>query len=83
MNKFIIKLIDLYKAKTSSTNPTCRYHPSCSTYSRNAFEKHNFIYATILSVSRILRCNPFSKGGYDPVQKQEKKGNIIYELFRH
>jgi len=78
MNKFIIKLIDLYKAKTSSTNPTCRYHPSCSTYSRNAFEKHNFIYATILSVWRILRCNPFSKGGYDPVPKtrKERKHNL-------
>ncbi|MFK5883913.1 MAG: membrane protein insertion efficiency factor YidD [Candidatus Izemoplasma sp.] len=67
MNKTMIKLIDLYKAKTANTNPTCRYHPSCSSYSKEAFQLHNFIYASILSVWRILRCNPLSKGGYDPV----------------
>ncbi len=73
MNKFIIKLIDLYKVKTQNSTPSCRYHPTCSTYSRQAFEKHNFIYASFLSVFRILRCNPLSKGGYDPVPKTRKE----------
>lgn len=73
MNKLMIKLIDSYKKSTSNKNPTCRYHPSCSTYSRQAFEKHNFFYASILSVWRILRCNPLSKGGYDPVPKTKKE----------
>ena len=60
----MIKLIDLYKKGTSNSNPTCRYHPSCSTYSREA---------SLLSVWRILRCNPLSKGGYDPVPKTRKE----------
>lgn len=81
MNKLMIKLIDLYKSKTSNTNPTCRYHPTCSSYSREAYKKHNFFYASILTFWRILRCNPFSKGGYDPVpkhrhEKENKEWNI-------
>jgi len=73
MKKLMIKLIDAYKKNTANSNPTCRYHPSCSTYSRQAYEKHNFIYASILSVWRILRCNPLSKGGFDPVPKTKKE----------
>jgi putative membrane protein insertion efficiency factor len=73
MNKLAIKLIDWYKQSTKNTNPTCRYSPSCSTYSRQAFEKHNFFYALVLSIYRILRCNPLSKGGYDPVPKTKKE----------
>lgn len=73
MNKIMIKIINFYKKSTANTNPTCRYSPSCSTYSRTAYQKHNFFYATLLSIWRILRCNPFSKGGYDPVPKTKKE----------
>jgi len=73
MNKLAIRFIDWYKAGTKNTNPTCRYHPTCSSYSRLAFEKHNFFYALLLSIWRILRCNPFVKGGYDPVPKTRKE----------
>ncbi len=73
MKRLMIKFIDLYKHKTTNTNPTCRYHPSCSTYSRQAYEKHNFFYASLLSFWRILRCNPLSKGGFDPVPKTRKE----------
>lgn len=76
MKKLMIKLIDAYKKNTANSNPTCRYHPSCSTYSREAFEKRNFFYASILSIWRILRCNPLSKGGYDPVPKSKKERKI-------
>lgn len=81
MNKLAIRLIDWYKKGTKNTNPTCRYHPTCSTYSRQAFEKHNFFYALLLSIWRILRCNPFSKGGYNPVPKtrKERKEEHIHE----
>ena len=75
MNKIMIKMINAYKKNTANKNPTCRYHPSCSTYSKHAFEKHNFFYASILSVWRILRCNPLSKGGYDPVPKTKREKN--------
>ncbi len=73
MNKLMIKLINFYKKSTTNTNATCRYSPSCSTYSRTAYQKHNFFYASLLSIWRILRCNPLSKGGYDPVPKTRKE----------
>jgi len=45
----------------------CRFHPTCSCYAREAYETKNFFAASGLSVRRILRCHPFSAGGYDPV----------------
>lgn len=45
----------------------CRYHPTCSNYSLQAYQKHSFLLASFLSLWRIIRCNPISKGGYDPV----------------
>jgi len=47
--------------------PSCRFHPSCSEYALEALQQHNAAKALLLIVWRILRCNPFSKGGYDPV----------------
>ena len=47
----------------------CRYHPTCSMYGKEAFEKKGFIRGILLTLWRVLRCNPFSKGGYDPVEK--------------
>lgn len=46
----------------------CRFHPHCSEYSKQAFEKHNIIKGIYLSLWRILRCNPWSKGGLDPIK---------------
>lgn len=46
----------------------CKYYPTCSEYAKQAIEKHGFFYGTFLSIKRFLRCNPFSKGGYDPVK---------------
>ena len=43
----------------------CKYYPSCSNYSIEAFKKHGFFKGLILSIWRILRCNPLSKGGVD------------------
>lgn len=47
--------------------PHCRFYPSCSSYAIEAIERHGLIRGGVLSVSRILRCNPFFKGGVDPV----------------
>ena len=79
MKKLAVKLIDLYKIRTKDKNPTCRYSPSCSTYSKDAYIKHNFFYASLLSIWRILRCNPFTKGGYDPVPKTRKERKHEHE----
>ncbi len=73
MNKFMIKLIHGYQAATTGKQPTCRFHPSCSNYSIQAYENYNFFYATWLTIWRILRCNPFNKGGYDPIPKLKKQ----------
>ncbi|MCL4540643.1 MAG: membrane protein insertion efficiency factor YidD [Bacteroidetes bacterium] len=62
-------LIRLYKKLISPLfPPSCRFYPSCSTYSIEAFHKHGFFKGLLLSVWRILRCNPFNKGGFDPVK---------------
>ncbi len=72
MRKLAIRLIRLYQ-QNIHRQPHCRYTPTCSQYAIEAYEKHNFIYATLLTIWRILRCNPFSKGGYDPVPRTRKE----------
>ncbi len=51
--------------------PTCRFHPTCSAYAIEALELHGFFRGTRLCVWRILRCQPFCKGGFDPVPDSE------------
>ncbi len=61
--------IKIYQLTISKVTPnTCRFYPSCSEYSFQAFKKYNFIKASYLSSYRILRCNPFNPGGYDPLK---------------
>jgi len=76
MRKWMIKLIKLYQRSTSGRAPTCKYRPTCSQYAVDAYKNYNFFYATLLSLWRILRCNPFSKGGYDPIPKHKKELKI-------
>ncbi len=52
---------------------SCRYYPSCSQYAIEAIETHGPIVGMALGVWRILRCNPWSKGGYDPVPPKRAK----------
>jgi uncharacterized protein len=73
MKKFLIKLIKGYQQATKGKNPTCRYHPTCSNYAIQCYENYNVFYATLLSIWRILRCNPLFKGGYDPIPKYKKE----------
>lgn len=48
--------------------PSCRFVPTCSEYSYQALKKYGVFKGTALSIWRILRCNPFNKGGYDPLK---------------
>jgi hypothetical protein len=73
MRKLMIRMIRAYQRGTAGKNPTCKYLPTCSNYAIDAYENYNFFYATLLMIWRILRCNPFSRGGYDPIPKYKKE----------
>ena len=72
MKKILIKIIKFYKKNISlwleSKNIKCKFYPTCSEYTIQAIEKYGALKGTILGLYRILRCNPFSKGGYDPLK---------------
>lgn len=72
MKKIILKLINFYKKSISPwlsmKGIHCKYYPTCSEYSKQAIEKYGVLKGSLLSAKRILKCNPFSKGGYDPVK---------------
>ncbi|MBL4585231.1 MAG: membrane protein insertion efficiency factor YidD [Pseudomonadales bacterium] len=53
--------------------PRCRFHPSCSEYAMTSFQDHHFFAALFLSIKRLLKCNPFHCGGYDPVPPSIKQ----------
>ena len=50
--------------------PRCRYEPSCSHYAVQAVERYGILLGLILASWRVLRCNPWSRGGFDPVDRQ-------------
>lgn len=63
-----ITIVKVYKVIVSPMlRPSCRFYPTCSTYSIEALRKHGFIKGGILSAKRIISCNPIHKGGHDPV----------------
>ncbi|MCI8359658.1 MAG: membrane protein insertion efficiency factor YidD [Lachnospiraceae bacterium] len=68
MKKCLIYLIKFYKKYISPMKSTkCPYFPSCSDYGLEAVSKYGAVKGGFLALWRIIRCNPFSKGGYDPV----------------
>lgn len=75
MKKILLALIKFYKAAISPHMAKhCKYIPTCSQYGIEAIERFGALKGSVLTVWRILRCNPFSKGGYDPVP--EKKDRV-------
>lgn len=68
VRKFLVDVIKGYQIYISPQHPgCCRYTPTCSAYAIQALEKHGILKGGLLALWRILRCNPFSRGGYDPV----------------
>jgi putative membrane protein insertion efficiency factor len=65
----LLALIRLYQMTFSRTLPpnTCRFYPTCSHYGYQAVYKYGLIKGSLMAVWRVLRCNPFNPGGYDPV----------------
>ena len=69
MKQVLIFFIKIYRKYLSPLkgHGTCIYTPTCSQYAIEALERHGVIKGSLLTIWRILRCNPFAKGGYDPV----------------
>jgi len=73
--KCCILLIKFYQNTLGLLLPdTCRFTPTCSNYTIEALIRFGFFKGSLLSIYRILRCNPFCKGGYDPVILPRKEG---------
>lgn len=71
MKRLLILLIRAYQKGISPLKkPCCKYYPTCSSYGLEAIERFGALKGGLLAVWRILRCNPFSKGGYDPVPEK-------------
>ncbi len=64
-----LALIRLYQATISQTLPadTCRFYPTCSHYGYQAIYKYGLLKGGLMAAWRVLRCNPFNRGGFDPV----------------
>jgi putative membrane protein insertion efficiency factor len=69
MKILVLDLLGIYKAIVSPfLPPACRFEPTCSEYARQAVEKYGAAKGTWMGIKRILRCQPFCKGGHDPVK---------------
>ena len=72
MKKILLFLLKIYKKFISPIlkliGVECKYYPTCSEYAKQAIEKYGAIKGTWLALKRFLKCNPFSKGGYDPLK---------------
>ena len=90
MKKLLIWLILFYQKYLSPLKSTkCPYFPSCSQYGLEAVRQYGTLKGGLMSAWRILRCNPFSKGGYDPVpsinntfNKKKEKNKKLKTFYR-
>lgn len=71
MKNILIKIIKFYQKIPGSFHLNCKYIPSCSNYGIEALEKHGTLKGSYLIIKRILKCNPFSKGGIDLVPERK------------
>ena len=78
MKRVLIAILRFYKRHISPLLPNaCRFTPTCSEYAMEAIQKHGALKGTGLAIWRVLRCNPFCKGGYDPVPEPKKHKESI------
>lgn len=67
--KLLIYMVRIYQKYISPMRgPTCRFYPTCSQYSIEAYKKYGAMKGTYLTIRRILKCHPFHPGGYDPLK---------------
>ena len=78
MKRILLRFIRFYRKYISGLkgSPTCKFYPTCSQYAMEAIEKYGAFKGGFMALWRILRCNPFSKGGYDPVRNGGKRSKL-------
>lgn len=90
MRKIVLKLIKIYQKTLSPTTgllsylfpaKVCRFQPTCSQYTYQVVEKYGIIKGIFIGFWRILRCNPFSKGGFDPIPKEKESQKLFLRGF--
>ncbi|MEO1751104.1 membrane protein insertion efficiency factor YidD [Thiofaba sp. EF100] len=76
MRRVLIALVKAYRLLLSPfLGHHCRFEPTCSCYAIDALQHHGALRGSWLTVKRLLRCHPFSPGGYDPVPEPQDKPN--------
>ena len=73
MKKILIKIIKFYQKIPGDFHNHCRFYPTCSNYAIEAIEEYGIVRGSFMAFIRILKCNPFSKFGYDPVKRKCEK----------
>lgn len=71
MKKILISIINLYQKMPLSSHGLCRFQPTCSEYAKESINIYGSVKGSFLAIKRILKCNPFSSYGYDPVPLKE------------
>lgn len=80
INSLLIFLIRFYQLFISGLlGPACRFTPTCSCYAVDALAQYPLYRALPRIIYRVLRCNPFSRGGYDPLRPESSKGTVEIE----
>ena len=75
MKRILLSLLRFYKAQVSPIlPPACRYTPTCSEYAIEAVERYGPGRGSVMAIRRVLACNPFARGGYDPVPQKSAAG---------
>ena len=71
MKRAVLAALRFYKAQVSpALPPACRYTPTCSEYAIEAVEQYGAVRGTVMAIHRVISCNPFARGGYDPVPQR-------------
>ena len=70
MKFFLVGLISVYQMIPLKCHSYCKFNPTCSAYAIDAIRIHGSFKGLILTIKRLLRCNPFNIGGYDPVKEK-------------
>lgn len=83
VKKILIKMVRFYQKYLSPIKgySSCKFYPTCSCYAVEAIERFGALKGTKMAIWRLLRCNPFSDGGYDPVPLENDK-HIRYDRRR-